>query len=98
MKEDEDSKHERPAFVRVTHGAAINGMDAKNNTLIGEADFLDNQGEITDAALRNNKHVIPHQSHVDDWHSTWWGGALITFSTGLAATLIAYFFFGVGRG
>ncbi|MCH7882889.1 hypothetical protein IIA95_00505 [Patescibacteria group bacterium] len=62
QKKDSSAPNSRPAFVRIAPGAKVDGLTMVDNTAIGDADFLDNQGELKDATLEGNKHIVPNNT------------------------------------
>lgn len=77
----------RSAFIRIAHGAKIDGLTATGNTVFGDADFLDVQGELSDVALEGNRHYIPVDHEGGNgtslitkdgkrinshWYKSWW--------------------------
>lgn len=47
----------RPSFIKIAHGAKVKGLTMDNNLMVGDGDFLKNEGELEDAILINNKHM-----------------------------------------
>jgi len=54
----EATKSNRPAFISVAPGGKIDGLRMERNTMIGNADFIRNEGELKNADLKDNKHII----------------------------------------
>ena len=52
----------RPSFIHIAPGAKVKGLIMDNNTMVGKGNFLDNEGELEDSTLDNNKHIIPSSS------------------------------------
>jgi len=57
------------SFLHITPGAKVKGLIMDGNTMVGKGEFLNNEGELEDATLINNKHIIPSlplQIHMGD--------------------------------
>lgn len=51
----------KPSFIKIAPGAKVTGLVATNNTMHGHGDFINNEGTLEDAKLKNNRHIIPNQ-------------------------------------
>lgn len=47
----------RPSFIKIALGAKVRGLTMDNNLMVGDGDFLRNEGELEDANIINNKHM-----------------------------------------
>jgi hypothetical protein len=54
-----DKEPQRPAFIKIAKGASVKGLHITDSTVIGDADFINNEGEVEDASLKRNRHIIP---------------------------------------
>lgn len=54
----------KPSFIKIAPGAKVTGLVATNNTMHGHGDFINNEGTLEDAKLKNNRHIIPNEPHV----------------------------------
>ena len=52
----------KPSFIKISPGAKVTGLVAKNNTMHGHGDFINNEGTLEDAKLKNNRHIIPAET------------------------------------
>lgn len=53
------SKNNIPAFIKISHGASVDNLSVRNNTVIGNVNFIDNQGELSGSIVEGNNHIIP---------------------------------------
>lgn len=63
------SENQRPSFIKIASGAKVEGLSVVNNTGIGNADFINNEGELKNAILLSNKHIV--SSKILD-KKKWW--------------------------
>ena len=49
----------KPSFVKIASGAIVAGLTMKGNTMVGDGNFLRNEGKLEDANLENNQHILP---------------------------------------
>ena len=54
---------EKPSFVHIAYGARVKGLTMRGNKMIGGGDFIKDEGELEDATLDNNKHIIPRRKN-----------------------------------
>lgn len=47
----------RPSFIKIASGARVKGLIMDNNLMVGDGDFLKNEGVLEDANLTNNRHM-----------------------------------------
>jgi hypothetical protein len=58
MLEATKANSTQSAFVKIGAGAIVKGLKMHNNTMTGKGDFLKNEGELSDADLEGNKHIV----------------------------------------
>lgn len=87
----EAAKSNRPAFIGIAPGAKVDSLKMKGNTLIGNADFIRNEGELKNANLKNNKHIVdPELQNIGSSSINWtkWG-TILTLLGIIVAVIIA---------
>ncbi|TAJ95202.1 MAG: hypothetical protein EPO31_02150 [Gammaproteobacteria bacterium] len=47
------------SFIRIGKGAKVKGLKAHDNLIRGAGDFIHNDGELEDAELKRNLHILP---------------------------------------
>jgi len=52
---------DKPTFLKIGKGAKIKNLQMDDNTIIGDANFIDNEGEIKNASLNRNRQFIPNR-------------------------------------
>jgi hypothetical protein len=52
-----DSK--KTAFIRIGPEANVKNLIVEENMSIGDDEFVDNQGNLSDTAIRKNTHIVP---------------------------------------
>jgi hypothetical protein len=50
---------DRPTFIKQATGGKIGKLEMDNVTVVGDADFMEMEGEIDEAVIKNTKHIIP---------------------------------------
>ena len=50
----------KPTFIKIAPGANVTGLEATDNTIVGDAHFIDNHGTLENAKLERNRHIIPN--------------------------------------
>lgn len=48
----------KSSFVRIASGAKVTGLTMKGNMMVGDGDFLNNEGKLEDASIENNQHIL----------------------------------------
>jgi len=86
---------DKPAFIKISKGASVTGLTATDNTVIGNADFINNEGSLEDATLNGDRIFAPNaevEMPVKQWHEkpVWFIAA--TIFCGLVVAFCAYYF------
>jgi hypothetical protein len=58
---------DKPSFIKIAKGAKVSGLTATDNTVIGNAYFINNEGFIEDATLERNTHITAYQTAEKRW-------------------------------
>lgn len=57
--ESGESAKARPSFIKIAPDGKVDGLTLINNTVEGDVDFLDNQGELSNAVFHDNRQIAP---------------------------------------
>jgi len=92
------------SFIRISKGAKVKGLKAHDNVMRGAGDFIRNEGELEDAELERNFHILPRRvtnvvaalRHPSANDNQGWKimivGTLLAFVLGIAAMAIYDFY------
>lgn len=86
----------KSSFVKIAPGAQVTGLTMAGNTMVGDGDFLLNEGELSGAILENNRHIAQATAPIADpkkWYERPLGMLLLTIAAGL---IVAYLVFRFG--
>jgi hypothetical protein len=90
MLEATKANSNQSTFIKIDAGATVKGLKMHNNTMVGKGDFLKNEGELIDADLKGNKHVVKESSTLnsaDKINWTKWGTIFTVIGIGVAIIL-----------
>lgn len=91
----EDVSEGRPSFIKIAKGAKAEGLTMVRNKMIGDADFVKNEGDIKDVLLKDNKHIVSgiQTKKSKNWHEEPLG---IIFLGVLIVVIGGYFLYRLG--
>lgn len=92
------SNQNGPSFIKIAPGAKVKGLKLHNNRMIGNGDFIRNEGELEDADLKQNVHITSQTTLISKKKHGWLVSILLNpWVVGIGVGLILYFVFHVGQ-
>jgi hypothetical protein len=85
-KPEVSQENDRPSFIKIAPGASAKGLKIINSVGVGDADFINNEGELEDLDMSGTTHIVSTKKSATRWWEETW--VQVLFVLGALAGII----------